>query len=93
MAIMQILIFINLIKCNEIVNKGSEFYFSLVTTWLSLLSNMYKLKMESVMFDEPFILYCMNCMKAKQGWVPYMYHLRQNIFNRDLDYSKIELSI
>ena len=55
--------------------------------------NTYKLYVESEMYDEPFVLYCMNCMKAKQGWVPYMYHIRQNTYARDLDYSRIQLTV
>ena len=43
---------------------------------------------EANRFDEPFAAYSLNCMRAKQGWVPFAEQLRHGEVELNINYNR-----
>ena len=67
MLIVQALIFFKVIHCPELIqgSNSNSLYISMGTTVISIISTMISIKIESQAFDEQFLMYTLQCMKAR----------------------------
>lgn len=43
---------------------------------MSIVTTLFGIYVESRSLDEPFLMYTLMCMKARQGWVPFIKYFR-----------------
>lgn len=49
-----------------------------------------ELYIESCALNEPTIRYTLNCMRAKQGWMPFFDAFKMNTLDHNINFAKIE---
>lgn len=94
MLLMQILILMNIIPTPEIVQQGkSAIVISSVTAIISIIINFMQLSFQSRAFREPFSLYALTTLNAKQNWIPYLWQVEKRQIDRSVNYSELEIPI
>lgn len=94
MLLMQMLILMNIIATPEIVLQGkSAIIISSVTAIISIIINFMQLSFQSRAFREPFSLYALTTLNAKQNWIPYLWQVEKRQIDRSVNYSELEIPI
>ena len=94
MLIMQILILLNVIPCIEIVKSSmTAILVSLVTAIVSIIMNFTRLSLQSRAFREPFSLYALTTLNAKQNWIPFLWQVEKMQIDRSINYGLLEIPI
>lgn len=68
-------------------------YVSFATTAFSMLACFITIKLESTALDENALIFCLNCLQARQGWIPFLHQISTNNLRRTCyDYGRIVCS-
>lgn len=60
------------------------------TTILTIINTTFKIYIEATALQEPFLMYALTCMKARQGWVPFISHVTSMKVDFAINYGAIE---
>ena len=68
-------------------------YLSFLTTGFSITTCFFNIKLEASALDEHALVFCLNCLQARQGWIPFLHQISTNKLKRDAyDYGRIVCS-
>jgi hypothetical protein len=74
MMVLQTCIQYNYVPCGDLLADSSfVLYFSYFTTIISMIFVSIDIKLQSKALDESFIIYCLNSLQARQGWIPFLH--------------------
>lgn len=94
MMVVQTLIQLNYLKCEEL-KSGSAYvlYISYMTTCFSIFACALDIRLQATALDENTLIFCLNCLQARQGWIPFLHQISTNELKRDAyDYGRIVCS-
>ena len=66
-------------------------YVAFVTTVSHLALTLLSVYNQSQALEENFLLYTLNCLKARHNWIPFISRFRNNELTRNIDYAAIEI--
>ena len=64
-------------------------YIAISSTILNLAFTLLSIYNQSQALKENFLLYTLNCLKARHNWVPFISLFKNNKIDRNIDYSAI----
>lgn len=67
--------------------------FSFCTSLFEIVFTFIDIYLESIALEEPIFTYCLNCFQAKQGWIPFMYQMKNNKIRQFIDFSDIKCTL
>ena len=75
-SIMNILIIRGFLDCSKLVEESpGAIYLSLFLSFFNICSTLTQIYYESKGFEEAYLSYSMNCMNAKNGWIPFIHKI------------------
>ena len=86
-SITNILIINGFLDCRRLVEDSpSAIYFSLALSFVNICSTLTQIYYESRGFEEAYLSYSMNCMNAKNGWIPFIDKIQSGFLNQSINY-------
>ena len=87
-VVLDSLLILGIFKVPGMIEESlTEMIHSLASTTLNIIRNIIIIEMKTKVFEEDFCLYILNCMKAKQDWVPLLNKIKKNHHtNKIIDY-------
>ena len=91
MIFVQIMIWARVFECEDFQREsGSQILLTFATSLLSVATTMFDLSLQARALDESLLMYCLNCLQARQGWIPFLHQISEGELKRDAyDYGRI----
>lgn len=74
MVVVQIAIQNRWLHCQQLQDgSATVLYISYATTVFSMVACLMNIQLEASALDENPLVFCLNCLQARQGWIPFIH--------------------